>query len=140
MGNFRGNFAENLNLGNRFRPPPPPEVALLESLYTIELCTGLENTQTAVVTDASNFQTDVNICLMAVKRPSYCLRILASNLQTDVNLCLIAVETAVLLFKKLASILLLIASVAALAASVGVKNNLTAVRPIAKQPRGSLVA
>ena len=20
-----GNFAENLNLGNRFRPPPPPE-------------------------------------------------------------------------------------------------------------------
>ena len=75
-----------------------------------------------------------------MKRSSYCLRILASNLQTNVNLCLIAVEMAILLFKKMASILLLIASVAALAASVRVKNNLTAVHPIAKQPRSSLVA
>ena len=49
------------------------------------------------------------------------------------NKIVIAVETAVLLFKKLASILLLIVS-------VRVKNNLTAVRPIAKQSRSSLVA
>ena len=88
-------------------PPPIPKENPLPPIpkkMIAELCTGLENAQTAVVTDASNFQTDVNICLMAVKRPSYCLRILASNLRTDVNLCLIAVETAVLLFKKLASI------------------------------------
>ena len=32
-----GNFAENLNLGNRFRPPPPLQISLKDVLLATHL-------------------------------------------------------------------------------------------------------